>query len=178
MCLIAIQFDHKFIPNSTTQGFTCVKVCQLPHSCPVFMTMPAFERTWPGIEELAMGEWQQPKPLNLKKSRNYWKHIFDYLQWSKPSNGTKNKVLSLGKSGLTMSHPCQYFLGCRKCFLYLESLLGINLKEKTLKKCSWPFHWKSCTCFQLLFTTFTTDLCKWSLVEKPLELDLDLISFN
>jgi hypothetical protein len=54
-CLIAIQFAHKII-NSTTQGFTCVKVSQLPHSCPVFMTMPAFERTRSGTEELAMGE--------------------------------------------------------------------------------------------------------------------------
>ena len=152
--LIAIQFAHKII-NSTTQGFTCVKVSQLPHSCPVFMTMPAFERTWPRTEELAMGEWRQPKPLNLKKSRNYWKHIFDYLilssmiktfEWNK-----KQSALSWEK----WSQPCQYFLGCR-----------INIKEKTLKKCSWPFHWKTCTCFQLLFTNFITDLCKWSLVEN------------
>jgi hypothetical protein len=41
------------------------------------------------------------------------------FEWNK-----KQSALSWEK----WSHPCQCFLGCR-----------INIKEKTLKKCSWPF---------------------------------------
>ena len=71
----------------------------------------------------------------LKTYDLYWfilSSMIKTFEWNK-----KQSALSWEK----WSHPCQCFLGCR-----------INIKEKTLKKCSWPFHWKTCTCFQVLLT--------------------------
>jgi len=58
----------------------------------------------------------------LKTYDLYWfilSSMIKTFEWNK-----KQSALSWEK----WSHPCQCFLGCR-----------INIKEKTLKKCSWPF---------------------------------------